>query len=118
MYGMFAGSLTGLALLKRGSGASTIAGVVKEQVVPFLTALVPYLEGLAEAWDAERWEDNMGNPMGMQLQGVKNIVEACEEEGVEASMMESLVRVMEKCVGRFGGDSGLPALGRVFVLEK
>lgn len=115
MYGMFAGSMTGMALLKRapGSGTPSVGKVVKEQIMPFLTALMPYLEVLANAWDEERWGDNLGNPMGMQLQGVRNIVEACKDDGLGSGVMEELARMMGKVVERFGSDSGLTALGKV-----
>ncbi|KAK0620753.1 hypothetical protein B0T14DRAFT_411221, partial [Immersiella caudata] len=111
MYGMFAGGMTGMGLLKRGPGSPKIGQTVKEQIVPIVGALVEYLGLLAEAWDGERWGDSMGNPMGMQVQGVRNIVTACREEGVDGGVLEVLRRQMEGVVESFGADSGLAGLG-------
>lgn len=110
MYGMFAGSMAGMALPKRGPGAPKIGSVVKEQIVPYLSLL-------AEPWDGERWSDNMGNPMGMQLQGMRNIAEACRDEWVDGAVLEQLTKQMEKVVQRFGGDSGLTGLGHLLLEE-
>ncbi|KAK4454483.1 hypothetical protein QBC34DRAFT_160202 [Podospora aff. communis PSN243] len=118
MYGMFAGGMAGMALLKRGPGSPKIGKTVKEQIVPIISALVEYLGLLAEAWDGERWGDSMGNPMGMQLEGVKNIVEACREEGVDGRVLEALRGQMEGVVGRFGADSGLAGLGILLLGEE
>ena len=52
MYGMFAGSAVGMALLKRGSEPA-IGSVVRDQIVPLLTALVPYLGLMARAWNRQ-----------------------------------------------------------------
>ncbi|KAK0746949.1 hypothetical protein B0T18DRAFT_163561 [Schizothecium vesticola] len=114
MYGMFAGGLVGMGLLKRGAGSSgKMAGVVKEGIAPFLMALVPYLGVIAEAWDEERWGDNLGNPLGMQLEGIKNIMAGCEDEGVDSALLGALARVMERAVDEFGGDVGLTVVGKL-----
>lgn len=113
MYGMFAGGLVGMGLLKRGPGSGKMAGVIKEGIAPFLTALVPYLGVIAEAWDEERWGDNLGNPLGMQLEGIKNIIAGCEDEGVDPALLGALARVMERAVDEFGGDVGLTVVGKL-----
>ncbi|KAK0649987.1 hypothetical protein B0T16DRAFT_389937 [Cercophora newfieldiana] len=116
MYGLFSGSFIGMALLKRSPNPS-IGKIVKESIVPFLTALVPYIGEIATAWDEERWEDNMGNPVLMQLEGVRNIVAACEEEGVDSSFMTNLVNLMEKVVEQHGGDAGVTAVGKLLLKD-
>jgi len=114
MYGMFAGSFIGMALLKRSPNPS-VGGTVKNQIVPFLTALIPYLGHIASAWDEERWEDNMGNPVAMQLEGVRNIVAACEEEGVDATIMVQLMELMKRVVDEHGGDAGVTGVGKLLL---
>jgi len=126
MYGMFAGAFVGMGFLKRGGaggGGDTskspnpkIGQVVKEQIVPFLTALVPYLGGIAEMWDREDWMDNMGNPVGMQLEGVRNILEACREDGIKgAAVLEELGKLMQRAVERHGEDSGVAFVGALML---
>jgi 3-hydroxyisobutyrate dehydrogenase-like beta-hydroxyacid dehydrogenase len=138
MYGMFAGSFLGMALLKKGSGpspsssvlsssahttphassgkpssgaGSQIGSVVAKQIVPFLTALVPYLSLIADAWDAGNWKGNMGNPMGMQVEALHNIMAACEEEGIDGRLLAEMQRLMGRVVREFGEDAGITALG-------
>ncbi|KAK5655173.1 hypothetical protein OQA88_6072 [Cercophora sp. LCS_1] len=120
MYGMFAGGMAGMGLLKRGvntENGGKIGVTVKEMIVPFLMALVPYLGEIAEAWDEERWEDDMGNPLGMQLEGVRNIITACEEESVDDGGLKGLMGLMERAVERFGGGGGLAGVGRFVLTE-
>ena len=126
MYGMFAGAFVGMGFLKRGGGGGggdtskspnpEIGQVVKGQIVPFLTALVPYLGGIAEMWDKEDWMDNMGNPVGMQLEGVRNILEACREDGIKgAAVLEELGKLMQRAVERHGEDSGVAFVGALML---
>ncbi|KAM7211784.1 hypothetical protein V8F06_012821 [Rhypophila decipiens] len=124
MYGMFSGAFIGMGLLKRagtsdGNDKSTamIGRVIKEEIVPFLTALVPYLGLIAGSWDEEKWEENLGNPVGMQLQGVRNIISACREEGVDnAGMLDGLADLMARVVERYGSDAGVAGVGE-FLLK-
>lgn len=141
MYGMFAGGFVGMGLLKRASLSSTpfakggapsegtvaVGGVgdagpkigptVKNHVTPILTSLVPYLGIIAEAWDEGRWDDNMGSPIGMQLQGMQNIVAGCEEEGVDPGFLRGFAGVLEKVVGRYGEDAGLAGVGPMLFMS-
>ncbi|KAL2255372.1 hypothetical protein VTK26DRAFT_3504 [Humicola hyalothermophila] len=122
MYGMFAGAFTGMGLLKRKRGAKDgekvkIADSVNKVMVPVLTALVPYVSLLAEQIDQERWMDSLGNPLAMQLAGVKNIAQSCEEEGVDGSALKSLYEGMEKGVKEGYGDGGLGVVSKYFLKE-
>jgi pyrroline-5-carboxylate reductase len=121
MYGMFIGSLTGIALLKKQKQR---AGQAKEGekvlakpatdgvVVPMLNALVPYVSLIADGIDREAWMEDLGNPLAMQFAGVKNIVQTCEEEGVDGSGLRFMVELMEKAVRDGFADGGLAAVGR------
>jgi pyrroline-5-carboxylate reductase len=122
MYGMFVGSLTGIALLKKqkrrqgqgqeGEGKVLARPAVDGVVVPVLNALVPYVSLLADGIDREAWMEDLGNPLAMQLAGVKNIVQSCEEEGVDGSGLKFMMELMEKAVGDRFGDGGLAAVGK------
>ncbi|KAK4209252.1 hypothetical protein QBC37DRAFT_352118 [Rhypophila decipiens] len=125
MYGMFSGAFVGMGLLKRAGtsddgndkNTATIGRVIKEDIVPFLTALVPYLGLIAGSWDEEKWEENLGNPVGMQLQGVRNINAACREEGVDGGeMLDGLADLMARVVERYGSDAGIAGVGE-FLLK-
>jgi 3-hydroxyisobutyrate dehydrogenase-like beta-hydroxyacid dehydrogenase len=118
MYGMFMGAFTGIALLKKQRLAAGEEGVVKARpatdgvMVPVLTALVPYVSLLAENVDKEDWMEDMGNPLAMQLAGVKNIMQTCEEEGVDGSGLAFLAQLMERAVGEGFGEGGVPAVAK------
>lgn len=110
MYGMFAGVFTAFALLRKGpAGAKNgVKGVTKDLVVPLLHAMVPYVDLLAEAVDEERWEDNLGNPIGMQATGLANILKACEEVGVDgAKGLGGLLEVMQQAIKARGEEGGV-----------
>ncbi|KAI9164005.1 NADPH-dependent reductive aminase [Paramyrothecium foliicola] len=116
MYGMFSGAFVGMGLLKKQkrkgqTEASKALPGVEKVVVPLLTALVPYVGLLAKSMDEETWDDNMGNPLGMQLEGVKNILLACKEEGVDGTGLEFLATTMERAVADHGGDGGVAVVG-------
>lgn len=119
MYGMFCGAFTGMGLLKRqlrqagsDSEETKVLPAVEKVVVPLLTALVPYVSLLAKSMDEQTWDDNMGNPLSMQLAGVKNIIRACEEEGVDGRGLEFFSSVMQKVVNERGGDGGVAVVGK------
>ena len=114
MYGMFSGAFIGMGLLKRqlaktggGAAGTAVSPAVNKIVVPLLAALVPYVGLLAEAADKEDWDNDMGNPLGMQLTGVRNILQACEEEGVNGGGLDSIASFMQRLVDKRGGDGGV-----------
>ena len=117
MYGMFAGSFVGMALLKRSPSQKSIGDAVRNDIVPFLTALVPYLGLIADAWDEERWTDNMGSPVAMQLEGLKNLAAACEDEGVGTIFVPELAALMKRVVKMHGGDAGVAGVGALLLRE-
>lgn len=121
MYGMFAGAFTGMALLKRLRGQQKrregkdgekveVKDAVDGVMVPVLTALVPYVGLLAQQVDEERWGDSLGNPLAMQLAGVKNILQSCEEEGVDGTALNFLGALMERAVDEGFGEGGVAAV--------
>ena len=122
MYGMFMGAFTGIALLKKQRLAAAAAGggegLVKARpatdavMMPMLTALVPYVSLLAEHVDNEDWMEDMGNPLAMQLAGVKNIMQTCEEEGVDGSGLAFFAQLMERAVGEGFGEGGVPVVAK------
>ncbi|UNI16853.1 3-hydroxyisobutyrate dehydrogenase [Purpureocillium takamizusanense] len=133
MYGMFSGAFIGMGLVKRqlaraaaadtkkegssGSAANVkVTPSVESVMIPMLTALVPYVALIAKAVDEEAWDDDMGNPLGMQLAGVRNILQACKDEGVNGGALETLAGLMQKVVDDRGGAGGVPEVAR-FILE-
>ncbi|KAK0701551.1 hypothetical protein B0T21DRAFT_378868 [Apiosordaria backusii] len=114
MYGMFMGAFTGIALLKkqRGGAGQEAKPAVDGVMVPMLNALVPYVSLLAERVDGEKWMDDLGNPLAMQAVGVKNILQACREEGVDGTGLEFLAKLMEKAVAEGFGEGGVAAIAK------
>lgn len=122
MYGMFSGAFIGIGLLKRelaSSGNSTgkVAPFVDKIVVPLLNALVPYVSLIANGVDEEDWDDHKGNPLGMQLVGVRNILQACREEGVNGAGLESIASMMQKAVDGRGGHGNVAEVANVILQE-
>lgn len=117
MYGMFMGAFTGIALLKKQrqpaghEGANVEATpAVNSVMIPMLNALVPYVTLLAERVDQEAWMDDLGNPLAMQGAGVRNILQSCEEEGVDGTGLKFLLELMERAVKDGFGQGGLAAI--------
>lgn len=120
MYGMFSGAFIGMGLYKRrlaksNDGRNTIAPSVDKVVVPLLAALVPYVALIAKAVDEEAWDDSQGNPLAMQLAGVRNILQACKEEGVSGAPLEPLAAMMQRIVDEHGGDGGVAEVSRLML---
>ncbi|GJN68393.1 hypothetical protein PLICBS_002436 [Purpureocillium lilacinum] len=119
MYGLFAGAFVGMALLKRQRQAGLKAGEapqvtpgVNKAMIPLVGSLVPYLSQMSEIIDQERWEDSLGNPLGMQLTALRTILRACDEEGVDGGALAGLAANMQKGVDERGGDGGIPIAGK------
>ena len=64
----------------------------------------------------QAWDDDMGNPLGMQLAGIRNILQACKEEGVDGAGLDPLASLMQKVVDRRGGDGGIAEIFK-FIVE-
>jgi pyrroline-5-carboxylate reductase len=120
MYGMFSGAFIALGLYKRrlarsGGSGGGIAPSVEKVVAPLLTALVPYVTLIAKAVDEEAWDDSQGNPLAMQLTAVRNILQACKEEGVSGAPLEPLAAMMQRIVDERGGDGGVAEVARLML---
>lgn len=117
MYGMFSGAFIGMALLKRqknlsGNGEETkVTPGVSKVMIPFVSAIVPYMELLAKSMDEQTWNDSLGNPLGMQGTALQGILQACKEEGVDGSALESLSKNLQRAVKEQGGDGGIAIAG-------
>lgn len=113
MYGMFAGALTSMAMLKRGEA---VAPKVTGLLVPWLQALLPYLTEMAKSIDAGVFE-SLGNPIGMQGTALKNILQACDEEGVDGGNMRYFSELVDQVVQKHGGDGGIAQVGELLVTK-
>lgn len=112
MYGMFAGAFTGIGLLQRQRATRLTKQAVNSVMIPLLNALVPYVGLLSEQVDEARWMDSLGNPLAMQAAGVRNIIQSCEEEGVDGSALKWLIDKMEMGVKEGYGEGGVAVLGK------
>ncbi|KAL5331886.1 hypothetical protein ACEPPN_001425 [Leptodophora sp. 'Broadleaf-Isolate-01'] len=110
MYGMFAGAITAMALLKKQKSGSREHSGVESQVTgmlnPWLQALLPYHAKMAESIDRGIFE-SLGNPIQMQSIGMQNILKACDEEGVDAGSLRYFAGLMEKVVAERSGEGGI-----------
>ncbi|KAJ5576903.1 hypothetical protein N7535_003829 [Penicillium sp. DV-2018c] len=112
MFGMFSGALVGMGLLRRtGRQADGSEGKVGPSVntvmVPVLQMMTPYVSRLAELMDEKDWDNDMGNALGMQLDGLRNALRACKEEGVDDNGLKSFESLMQQVVEEQGGGGGL-----------
>ncbi|KFY95897.1 hypothetical protein V498_03040, partial [Pseudogymnoascus sp. VKM F-4517 (FW-2822)] len=107
MYGMFAGAFTAMALMRRaGGGEGTLEPRVSGMLNPWMAALIPYQAAMAGSMDRGSFE-SLGNPVGMQREGLRNILRACEEEGVDGGCLAYFGGLVERVVEEKGGDGGL-----------
>lgn len=126
MYGMFSGAFIGMALLKRQKGPAgdgdgeetTVTPAVSKIVVPFISAIVPYMELLAKSMDEQSWNDSLGNPLGMQATALQGILQACREEGVDGRALTNLSDKLQRAVQEQGGHGGIAIAGSYFAVDK
>ncbi|RSL74672.1 hypothetical protein CEP51_011512 [Fusarium floridanum] len=113
MYGMFSGMFVAMALLKKGHTAADqkLEPVVSNSLNPFLSALIPYTGLIARSWDDKAWDDNLGNPIGMQVQVLRNILEACRDDGIDDRFLKNLTTAMEGVVKDRGENGGIAMIG-------
>ncbi|KAF9761525.1 hypothetical protein IL306_003784 [Fusarium sp. DS 682] len=109
MYGMFSGMFVAMALLKKGH--EKLEPVVSGSLNPFLGALIPYNGLIARSWDDKAWDDNLGNPIGMQAQSLRNILEACRNDGIDDGFLKNLMMAMERVVKDRGTNGGTAVIG-------
>ena len=120
MYGMFDGTLTGVGLLfkllsttSNGQKPGTVTEIVSTKLVPMLQALLPSLVSIVE--DVETGNDSAGDyANSMMLQGLRNIVDACAEAGVDAGGTKHLMAVFEEVEAEGGGSGGFGLVGRKY----
>jgi hypothetical protein len=113
MYGMFSGMFVAMALLKKGHATvdEKLEPVVSGSLNPFLGALISYNGLIARSWDDKAWDDNLGNPIGMQAQALKNILEACRDDGMDDGFLKNLTMAMEEVVKDRGENGGIAVIG-------
>uniref|UniRef100_A0A0D2YF18 Uncharacterized protein n=1 Tax=Fusarium oxysporum (strain Fo5176) TaxID=660025 RepID=A0A0D2YF18_FUSOF len=113
MYGMFSGMFVAMALLKKGHATvdEKLEPVVSGSLNPFLGALISYNGLIARSWDDKAWDDNLGNPIGMQVQALRNILEACRDDGMDDGLLKNLTTAMEGVVKDRGENGGIAVIG-------
>lgn len=126
MYGMFGGTLTAIGLLTRRSGPTQngevvtqseqqkVSEVIATKLTPMLQALLPSLVRIATVIE-NRDDAPYDHPNTMQYYGLKNIVQACEEEGVDGGPLKHLLSVFEAVEEEGGGGGGMGLVGRKFL---
>ncbi|QKD57038.1 uncharacterized protein FOBCDRAFT_321341 [Fusarium oxysporum Fo47] len=113
MYGMFSGMFVAMALLKKGHAIvdEKLEPVVSGSLNPFLGTLISYNGLIARSWDDKAWDDNLGNPIGMQAQALRNILEACRDDGMDDGFLKNLTTAMEGVVKDRGENGGIAVIG-------
>lgn len=126
MYGMFGGVFTAIGLLSRRSkntpaqndpaaqAEETASEVIATKLSPMLQALLPSLVGIATVIENED-DAPYDHPNTMQYHGLKNIVQACEEEGVDGGPLKHLLSVFGAVEEEGGGGRGMGLIGRKFL---
>ncbi|KAH8662761.1 hypothetical protein BGZ61DRAFT_539477 [Ilyonectria robusta] len=113
MYGMFSGMFVAMALLKKGhtTADEKLEPVVSGSLNPCLGALIPYIGLIARSGDDKAWDDNLGNPIGLQAQALRNILEACRDDGMDDGFLKNLTTAMEGVVKDRGENGGIAVIG-------
>ena len=104
MYGMFGGTLTGIALLSKSPTPQKVSDTVSRHLVLMLQAMLPSLVNIATVVETQDYGAH-GHPNTMQLHGLRYIAKACKEEGVDFGPLCRLKEVFEE-VEQEGGDAG------------
>ncbi|KIX03863.1 uncharacterized protein Z518_07416 [Rhinocladiella mackenziei CBS 650.93] len=120
MFGMFAGSMTAMALMQKqihrdgnrphspsGAVKFTLEDRVSTLLNPLLNALVPYTLNIAQSITSGRMDENFGNPMAMVSMAMQNVLRACEEEGVDGGSLKYFADLMKAVVDERGGEVGI-----------
>lgn len=114
MYGLFAGSFTAMAFLRKSPSSAKIEEPVSKFVVPLIQSMAPHLSQIAKKWDDKDWS-NGGNPLDMQRIGLGNLLQACKEEGVDGGSLKHFTEIMERGVQEFDSDGGIAQIGPLFL---
>lgn len=115
MYGMFLGGVLGMRLL-RENGAQASPGT-QQVTAPILAALAGLLVKMARDMDAQDWVQGRENPLRMQLAGVNNMREALGDVGLDAAMFDTLGKMFESALEKYGEDASVAAAAQ-FVDKK
>lgn len=114
MYGMQAGAMTAMALLNKSDGGrENLSTTIDEKLLPWLNVLLPSLIDLARCVEAEDFEAH-GHVNSMKLSSLRNLVQTCEDEGVNPGALEFLTRAVGDTVEENGGDKGLALVMQKF----
>lgn len=116
MYGMFAGVLVSISLMRRQRplAKGTIESDVKDLLNPFLQAFTASHERIAHAIENSDF-DAHGHPMEMQSIAMQNVGRACHEEGVNSTVLEHFFSLVRRRVENGGGQQGLAAVMQEFL---
>lgn len=119
MYGMFSGTLTAIALLSKritdntSSLSPKISQIISTKLAPLIQSLTPSLVEIAV--QTEENEKSAGDhPNSMMYHGMKNILLACREEGVDGGGLVHLMGKFEEVVSQGGGEGGMGLVGRKY----
>ena len=105
MYGKFASSFTAKALMRHVGGKERLESRVEGLLNPWMGALIPYQAAMAGSVDRGSFEV-LGNPVGMQREAMRNILRACEEEGVDGGCLGYFAGFLERVVDKERGGRG------------
>lgn len=127
LYGMFSGAMTATGLLSRCDKndlprpssdypRSAIATVMVDNMIPMLRALLPTVAKIAASVETNDYGAH-GHTNKMQLAGLRNIVQACSEEKVDAGGLSHLLKIFEETVKEGGDQNGIGLVAQRFLLD-
>jgi hypothetical protein len=76
--------------------------------------MLPTNIALAEQLDQGEYPAD-GHPLGMQVIALKNILEACDDEGVDGGAFEYFTKVVEDMGKKYGDEGGIARVGEVLL---
>jgi 3-hydroxyisobutyrate dehydrogenase-like beta-hydroxyacid dehydrogenase len=109
MYGMFAGALQAVALVKT---EKVSAVEYMSLLIPWLNAMTGEVQRFAERADSQEYYKNVASNLGMQTAAYVNIIEASKSQGIEASLLMPMHKLMNR-----GVDAGYGAADLWSILQ-
>lgn len=100
MYGMFAGFFQSIAMVRTEKIEATRFSAL---VVPWLNAMVGELPNLARQIDAGDYTLDVVSPLGMQAEGLANVLQASKDQGVSPALLAPLHALMTQRVAEGHG---------------
>lgn len=117
MYGMQAGAMTAMALLRKvDGGGQGLATIVEEKLIPWMQALLPPLADTARRFEGGDF-DAYGHPNAMVYSSLCILMRTCADEGVEAGALEAMAKAVGNTVEEEGGDKGLALVVQKFLKQ-